>query len=788
MRYMACANSPVTGVLVALVGVLLAPTTTPAQEVGAVEGYSFEIEGRERWIYARQIADLVWFRDSRRWIYVESGSTTESSAARTIDFAFDQPGGGDGATVVLDSSGAIGSIAGRLAPRRQSPYDTPLDSLRRSYRRGMSGAGSRRVALPESRVWSLVLPVRTNQLIAGGGWTDTVTFAASRGPISQTLTGIRGWTVVKDTMVRGRKLWVVRDSMELVLTTRFLEFVRTMEDFSVVEHSLTGTQLGRSLYDPDLRLNFLRFDTTVLAGEQRVTLADNRSFTTGVAFEQSRTISLRDSTATATRREELLTERRRTNSGMLRFPDSGQDAHMSTASVALRDSLLSAVQDDSNSLPRRRAAYRRLGDWPQAQRIIPNRDQVLQELGDTATYLGTLRRSMQGFLKPISVEMLEEALPFMRDPELAEAFGVPQEGFYENPRQGLLSVPPAVTSDTTAWTCTPDACALLGRQWAEATEPRLKALGLIALAMTDPATWADTVFRLAPESPFLETTADLLRGVGATWGAATKDPLPPAGADWRSWLHWMNGRRTDVPPARDNRVSWRNSHRSAILVGGLVANRDVAAEIASDLQGEVRDSARLVYEIILDGLGVERSHTAQDIAELFRAGSDPLHELAAARLPALFEAAEPLDTVLAGALVNDFLDALIQGAPAWPLIRPGRLSDDVMRQVMVHAEDPVPVLILDRNLPPSARVLWESRATIITEEAWDARSDREAGVLYTLRPALSVGPFISLGAEHTTRQDRTPEESPVGYSGGYGVYLLLTEDGWKIVATNGWVT
>ena len=69
-----------------------------------------------------------------------------------------------------------------------------------------------RLTLPESRLWDLVPTFPAAAVRPGVRWTDTLARAASRDGYRQTLRGVRVSTLLDDTTVGGRHLWVVRDS------------------------------------------------------------------------------------------------------------------------------------------------------------------------------------------------------------------------------------------------------------------------------------------------------------------------------------------------------------------------------------------------------------------------------------------------------------------------------------------------------------------------------------------------------------------------------------------------
>jgi hypothetical protein len=341
--------------------------------------------------------------------------------------------------------------------------------------------------------------------------------------------------------------------------------------------------------------------------------------------------------------------------------------------------------------------------------------------------------------------------------------------------------------------CTPDACRLLDAQWRTAREPRLRDVGLVALVTLDPGQWADTLLALdGPRHPLLHPAALLARGVGATWPAASKAPLPPPNSDWRVWLEWMNGRdpRYDaVMRARAGaapEVRFEESHSTAIRFYEMRTGRDVVADLRRGYDAARSDSARLVFGTMLQQLG-EVQFTEDQMVEAFTSGVTARIVLARQALLRRFNRPSPMDAASAAPLIDRLLASIVDTAPLW------RVGAEDLRALhrgdrpIVHAQ--VQRIFLNGDsLPDAVRAKWGARLQIITDAEWASRDVRSAAVFYTVPPPRRWGRFVRIKVLDAERTARAEGQLPAAYAAGKTYYLMELNGEWVIVAEEGWVT
>jgi hypothetical protein len=388
----------------------------------------------------------------------------------------------------------------------------------------------------------------------------------------------------------------------------------------------------------------------------------------------------------------------------------------------------------------------------------------------------------------------------MATPELLFAFDAGRDPLFENLHQALLTTPPAVTPDTTRWPCTPAACRLLAEQWSIATEPRLKTLGLIAHFVLDPKAWTDSVLaRASPESALLGDALLLARGVGATWPAASKAPIPSPGADWHAWTEWMNGkdpeytrRQAMLPPLpnlKEPSIRFEGSHATAIRFTQARTGRDIVGELRRQLAAATSDSALLVYEYMLVQLGEHRP-TAASVAAHFRSRSAARIALGEMEVESLFGSTPPrADSATAALLMDRLIAMTVGGEKPWRLLRaPGDTAGGQQSVLPPREVSGERTLLLADSLPPAVRAKWSGRVPIITKEAWNRRSEREGGTLFTLTSVARVGAFARLGIETSGRVERRADQAPWLYYASTTYYVMELDGEWVIVGMSAWIT
>jgi hypothetical protein len=524
---------------------LLAPGPASTQAASPPpHGYVMQVEVSERWMHTRQrprfTPRTTWSDD----LYLDSVRAGPSAGGRTLYVSVGTRG--DSGAYVHAASGRTVRVNGWLHHEPRGPGETPEDSASADDWRLFGAFGEHGLALPAARLWDLVPTFPTHAPRRGETWSDSLDLRAEHAGYRQALSGRRVSRVEKDTVVRGRRLWIVRDSAAVRYADRELHDERTLAAQVAVEREASGVIRGRHLFDPRLRLFRARHDTTALAGRAVLRYPDGRAFPTAARFERARAWTLLDAAGLARREQARAAEDERGGSGVVRvFEKNGIETRLIDGDRRLRDSLVTAWRQARDPDERAAAigALEEFGsdaaDWLAGMAL---------EDGDTAYAVRDVApRFYSTAREPVNERQLRWVLPFMDDPGLAFDFGVDRDPPYENLVQALAAHPPAVTRDSGMWTCTRAACELLARQRAEAREPRLREVGLVAALALEPARWADTVLARAAASPrLLAPAAQLVRGaLTAAWDREGP-PLPPAGAGWRAWQAWMGGRGPDT--------------------------------------------------------------------------------------------------------------------------------------------------------------------------------------------------------------------------------------------------
>lgn len=708
-------------------------------------------------------------------------------------------------------------VSARQLNGRQQPRFTPfrssdnwifIDSVRAAPH--LRGRGSifegfeGPLALPATKLWDVVPTVHPRRFAPGARWTDSLEFHADSLGNIQTLDGIRVSRVVGDTLVAGKRLWILADSAVARYDELALRQERTLN--SLVTETRTGTTTirGRMLYDPALALAVIRDDTLTLAGTAVLRYPDGRTFTTPAHDERIRHAVLYDAVAYRERQAAIRAERERTMSGgVVVVPTDSLDRRMQRGDTVARDSVLRMWRRATSPNERERL-YARLSFWGGRDAAFTRRLAEMRVAdGDSAFLLDRLARSEYRDLHrgaPLDTARMRQLIGVMSDPGLLFAFGIARDPFYEDLAQALHLYPPAAMRDTASWPCTPAACRMLAEQYPSATEPRLRLVGLIARFVLDPRTWSDSLLAHATENhALLSAPVMLARGVGATWPAATNRPIPAPGADWHAWTDWMNGRDTawarahPGPPALVARLAvplrFDETHATAIRLTEARTGRDIVGELGGELARATSDSARLVYEYMLNNLGAVHP-TVESVAALLRSTSPEKRTLGIQQVEKLFagptERADPATT-------DSLQDVLIATALEHHGRRWRRLGTDsgaradVAPPPMREAPNEQTFLLAD-SLSPGLRAKWAPHVRIITRADWDKRSDREGGTLFTLTPVARVGPFVRLRVESSGRIPRAANQAPWLYYASTTYYLMQLEGEWVLVTMEGWIT
>ena len=766
--------------------------------------FAVEQRVRDRWLHRRQQPRFTRFAESRTWLLGDSLRTSTSGERRLYLRLGPFADGRDSAYIEIDRDGRVAQLAASLRPPQRGMAVLPGDSARYArFRLFESG----RLTLPETRLWDLTPSFRAAGGRAGTQWTDTLERVATHERYRQTLRGVRASTLLGDTTVGGRRLWIVRDSARVRYEERWLEEERTLGTDVTVTRAANGVIRGRHLYDPELGIFRARSDTTVLAGEAVLRYPDRypgvRTFRTPARYERYREWDVYDQAGYTARQTALRAAANRSSGGMVMAPSTSLERRLANGDTVVRDSVL-AEGLRSDDPEHREGLFRLLQQWAARDARTRARFDSLRIASGDSTYLYYwLEQRAYSPGQPTTVPELRSMLRFMEDPALAFAFNQSRDPLFENLRQALTQAPPAV-SPRPAWPCTPDACRLLADQWRTAREPRLRELGLVALVTLEPARWADTVLaRAAAGSTFLEPAAMLVRGVGATWPAASKVAMVSPNATWQAWADWMSGPNASYAAARaaasaslglpaprpEPRVRFEGSHAVAIRFFQARTGRDVIAELRRGLEAADSDSARLVFGTMLQGLG-ELRLTDDEMVAHFRSGEPGRVALAQRSLIQMFwrdRRATPADSATTLAILDRLASLVLEGGAPWRSLdgrpAPGRQGPELHATPGRRS-----VFLLADSLPAALRDKWKDRVSVVTSAEWRDRPLTDAGVLYTLSGVRRVGRFVVVGVTSEERMSRRQGEAPQLFAAGTTYYLMELNGEWVIVSADAWVT
>jgi len=659
----------------------LAAQDTPAPGAVAV------LRGQwDRWLFTGQREAGVDLE--RSLVTVRIDSVTRSPTGRVLHAVQGNQAVG---TVRFDSSGRFVGLTARLLPSPPSGLRRPDADHRQQelWRRfeGMSQMNGR-LWLAEARFWPLAYAFRPAQAAVGARWSDTLRLRATDLGLRQEMDVVRHSVITGDTVVDGRRLWLVRDSAVVRLLERFTPIERD----AMRTRNVTGIEIGRMAWDPVAGHPRWRDDSLRASGSIEDSLPDGRIPMHPTRFERFRRIAF------------------------LPAPE-GRDAQRRWIEADL------------------------VAEAP-APRPRPSE---LLATGDTAAALDALahRTGYDAVLDAAEARVVVLALD---NPARALAWRANSSFLEQDTRNRLLQPVPALTPDTSRWRCTPEACRILAEAWPGSSETELRSLGLVARFALDPRQWADTILaREAGDPERLRTAAWLVRGVGATWPAASHAPLPGAGADWPAWVEWMDGRSAEYGrlaiPGRDTtlspvRLRFGDSHLAAIRMRELLTGRRVQQELASALATATSDTARAVYRFLLTRLGAPQEPTDQ-IAARFTSDDPVVRDAARREVSTLLARAPIADSATMRTLQAMVLEAAIDGAG--PLSEPRATGTPRFPRYAPRAGDSV--YIRAHALHPDLRARWARVGTMLTDSGAVEPRDRFPVSVYAPGEVRRAGVF-----------------------------------------------
>ncbi|MGD8279037.1 MAG: hypothetical protein PVH00_13460 [Gemmatimonadota bacterium] len=683
-------------------------TMAPVPPSVSGQGPTYELVTQQRWLHGSQRAEFVPFTTTTHWIRVDSAAPS-ILGGRVLYVALgrtphDLVSVGRIETGRRGDTGMTSLRVRELAGAAESgPWSRPAPAIGRYVVDGV-------LALPETRLWDLV-PAVPPELRIGTRWGDTVHASVDRGGASQRYTAERESVIVGDTMTAAGRLWIIEDSASVDWSERFPELERSLDTLVVLERRAVGTVRGRHLYDAEAGLFRRRSDSTALDGAVLLVYPDGREYRSAAKFERKRRWVAHDPVSLERRTRELAVER-----------------------------------EQSRGSPSRASI---VGDPAAA--------------GDTAAIVAAIADAFSR--RPVSLPELRLLIRFQENPGLALAFGLSRDRLYTSPAGALQRRPPATTTDTAAWPCAPEACRALARQWEDASEPRLRDLGLSAHYLMDPVRWGRVISARAAEGSWLARwTLALMEGRTDS----RSGPLPPRGSPWRAWQKWLGPGR--LPSDR---------HATALRFLGTRTGRDPIPELRRGFERAESDSALLVFESLLLALREYRP-TAGIVAAHITSASDALRTLGRIELVALRRSAAPADAGTAAELADRVLGIAFDGEPEWQSI-PGAGS-------ATPRPDPVGdgALLLVENLPAATGARWARRVPAVTAPEWMRLPAAPGAVLVSLLPVRVADPFAFVGYAVDRTESREPGRRVIEWASGHEWVLLRTTAGWVVVSHGAW--
>ncbi len=796
--------------------------------------YVFEYSSSFRALYARQNPRFVPFRETRATLRVDSLRTDTASRDVTYRVSF-LPTllAVTNGVLTTRSNGAIvratasPRITAGTAPGRPGVIDSSPSERSFVERTTSAMVPSPRLLMPSARLWHVVPVVAATEMRAGAVWLDTLNLASNDYGYSQSIAGVRKSVVQRDTIVDNRRHWIVEDSASVRMTESFAEREYTLGAPVTTRRTTTGVIRGRYVFDPESRLFRTRIQSTALRGEATLMYPD-RSLTSSVRIEDRESWTLYNSSQYAVYQDSVRAAAARGRGGMVIMPGTVEQERLARGDLAYRDSLV-RTWDSSQDADQRARLYQTITTWGSRgdTAFVSRLLERALAAGDTALWLDAITRQPRE-IRRWDVQLVRNVLlPLAADPGSAFALGISRDRFFETTAGLILNPIPSLTADTSAWALRPSVLDLLAQQWPAARDSRLRALGLLANLGRDPRRWSDTVLANVNVSPWILTPAvTLIKGIGATWPAASKQSLPAPDATWRDWLEWMGGRSPDYPVpasivARSNpqypELRFEASHANAIRFYEARTGRAVTAELQRGAAAATSDSARLVYLTMLTALGAVDVQPAE-IERQVRSGSPAMLNLARRTLPQIFATAartagsgfavfdartmpantaggvHVADSAVAAALLDRWIDSQVKNEQPWVRVeqRVTGLAPaaPVAPSQQLHAPLPPSAMltVLSENIPQSIVDKWRGRVQFITRTEMADLDQRAARQVFMVGPILQAAQFVSFTADYSERVARAANEAPQLYAGGTRYYLMLLDNEWVLVTGSSWVT
>ena len=443
--------------------------------------------------------------NAQRVAHMPTGYREQFSWSMRVDSA---PGGVLHASTALYEPLGANAVATVRIPVGRGVLGLPAVFTRPRPTRASANMGRYGAELPSAQAERIALHAYLRTLIESGALFEAepsrgsgvrrTHFADGTGDIALTIDAVRSSRMLRDTIVSGRRAYVVRDSTAITTEHAVLRPSRFHKTVERVRESVRGTIIGIRLVDAETHRAFLMRDTLTMQGTIVSDDGLGGAFRSPLFLSSTRTSTLHDAFWQSAIPREPFDMVRYDATRPQPLTRAGRDSLFARFDVArslgardsIRAALLARIADDATSDT---ATWRRVRSRSLA-------------VGDTASIIARLTDGVQYRDLSIAAADYRMLRPSLADAATAFRNGVDRELLALNLLDLLMRKPPVLAADGAPPVCRPDACAAM-RADVRSGQPGLQAVGLVAAMVSDPRVWTDSVIAYAATNPFLATRA-----------------------------------------------------------------------------------------------------------------------------------------------------------------------------------------------------------------------------------------------------------------------------------------
>ena len=744
----------------------------------------------ERWMHDGQQPDFVAFEDTRidyHLTYLSRGGRPGGLDSYGLDTRF-----GDAFLSMRSPHNTFNAVRAPMPDveyRAQRSFRSPQEARARDLTRWRTEA----LKLPAGPFWEVPVALPEGDVRPGVEWADTVDHVDAPGLwLEETWGGVWRYRAVADTTLDGRTYPIVEVDADVRyggLLSPELSLGGYGRPWPRVRREAEGRLSGRMILDSELGLRLSGSDTTRLEGTVTLIEPDGKELTSPAVYERTQRWALTDSlqwAADLAARREAAADRR---TGMLILARDSIEQRLRAGDTALADSLLD-IYASASTMEKRSEVLGLLRRNDRSQDWAAEVEPIHLAAGDSAYAINRLlgTDASSGFLRfdasSFDPERAERIVAWLERPDDLLRLGI----HARDVRQRVVEAFGRWVVADGPTPCDSGGCRRLADLALAAADPDVRAMGVVTDFLLDPADgWGALRELRAVDTIATAAVWDIATGLPDEEGRSRVAAVAEDPGDWTRWRDLGIGPRPGlgIQQAVDlfrRRTAW-----------------DPVDDIRASRATAESDSARVVLGFALDLLGASAEPVPSEIAATLRdAATSDVAFGNAARLAGEVLRDAPDDPVLSDSVTVAVLEMILDGGEGPPIFEPLERLD--------YASDPIAsaaqgfhgirnrgFILRSTNLPPgfdAARLeqIAAGRATVqdsATASAWDAR---DGGVVLTVRPVVREGDLATFGWSWTVYDRRTPDQAPLGYSGGGSFVLVRIGDEWRIVSSGRWIT